>query len=73
MCKLATQLQGEALPISQPRPRYRARLITEDEKKYSVFEALRMARADKRLAGRREKRAKQKAEEQKSALKCSKK
>ena len=64
-CKLATQLKGDVLPIKQLIPKYKARAITEDEKKYSVFEALRIARADARLVGVREKRAKQKAEEEK--------
>ena len=64
-CKLAVQLKGPVLPIRQPRPKAQARAITEDEKKYSVFEAMRQARADKRLLGVREKRARQKAEEEK--------
>ena len=63
VCKLATQLKGEVLPIKQPVPKYKARAITDDEKKYSVFQAMRIVRSDKRLVGIREKRAKQKAEE----------
>lgn len=65
MCKLATQLKGNVMPIGQPRPRLEARAITDDEKKYSVFEAMRVARADAKLIGVREKRAKQKEEEAK--------
>ena len=53
------------MPIRQPVTRLDARAITEDEKKYSVFEAMRVARADARLIGIREKRAKQKEEEAK--------
>ena len=53
------------MPIRQPEARLDARAITEDEKKYSVFEAMRIARADARLIGIREKRAKQKEEEAK--------
>lgn len=65
-CKLAVQLKGEVLPIKQPKPRYKAREITAEEKKYSVFQAMRIARADARLVGIREKRARQKAEEERN-------
>lgn len=64
-CKLATQLKGEVMPVRQPIVRVDARAITDDERKYSVFEAMRVARADARLIGVREKRAKQKEEEAK--------
>ena len=57
------------MPIRQVRPVAQARAVTEDEKKYSVFEAMRQARADKRLLGVREKRARQKAEEEKTKKK----
>lgn len=68
-CKLATQLRGEVLPIvRKPRPQIKAREITEDERKFSVFQALRVARADAKLVGVREKRARQKAEEEKSQI-----
>ncbi len=63
--KLSAQLQGRVMPIRQPVTRLDARAVTEDEKKYSVFEAMRVARADARLIGIREKRAKQKEEEAK--------
>ncbi len=62
---MATQLKGSILPIKRQVMRLKARAITDDEKKYSVFSALRMARADAKLVGMREKRAKQKAEEEK--------
>lgn len=64
-CKLAVQLKGPVMPIRKPRPQAQARAITEDEKKYSVFQALRQARADKKMLGIREKRARMKAEEEK--------
>ena len=64
-CKLAVQLKWPVMPIKQSPPKAQARAITEDEKKYSVFEAMRRARADKRMLGIREKRARQKAEEEK--------
>ena len=57
------------MPIRQPTLRLRAREVTEDEKKYSVFEAMRVARADAKLIGVREKRAKQKEEEAKMKTK----
>ena len=60
---MATQLKGEILPFQQPAPKYKSRAITGDEKKYSVFEAMRVVRADAKLVGVREKRARQKAEE----------
>jgi len=62
---MATQMKGPILPIKPPVPQAKARVITEEERKYSVFEAMRQARADKRLVGVREKRARQKAEEEK--------
>ncbi len=64
-CKMATQLKGPVLPIKRQTMRIKARAITEDEKKYSVFSALRMARADAKLVGIREKKAKKKAEDEK--------
>ena len=71
-CKLAKQFEGPLLPIKQPQKLIAFRAITEDEKKYSVFEAMRKARADARLVGVREKRARQKAEEEKQAKKPGK-
>ena len=61
--KMATQLKGEVLPIRRPVSRVKARALTEAEKKYSVFGALRVARSDARLVGKREKAAKQKTED----------
>ena len=55
--------------IRQPRRVYEFRAISDDEKKYSVYEALRKARSDARLVGVREKRAKQKAEEERQQKK----
>ena len=68
-CKMAKQTRSTVMAIKQPRLVYEYRKITEDERKYSVFEALRKARADVRLQGVREKRAKQKAEEEKDKKK----
>ena len=62
---MAAQLKGELMPIRQQFVKEKARAVTEDEKKYSVFETMRVARADAKLVGVREKRAKQKEEEAK--------
>ncbi|BES96296.1 unnamed protein product [Nesidiocoris tenuis] len=60
--KLATQQPLPVMPIKQPVIKYKARVISDDEKKYSAFFALRKARADERLVGVRAKRAKEAAE-----------
>lgn len=62
---MATQLKGRVLPLKRQVKRLKARAVTDDEKKYSVFAAMRVVRADAKLIGVREKRAKQKAEEEK--------
>ena len=68
-CKLATQLQGDMFPITRkPKLSIKVREITDDERKYSVFQALRVARADAKLVGVREKRAKQKADDEKNQV-----
>ncbi len=66
---MAKQTRSTVMAIKQARLVYEYRKITEDERKYSVFEALRKARADIRLQGVREKRANQKAEEEKDKKK----
>ena len=60
---MATQLQGPVLPIVQTKRGEKARMVTDDEKKLSVFRTMRIARANARLIGIRAKRAKQAAEE----------
>merc|ERR1711976_984199 len=57
--KMATQLTGEVMPIVQLQKREKARKITDDEKKYSAFTAMRQARANARLFGIREKKARE--------------
>ncbi|CAH0558239.1 unnamed protein product [Brassicogethes aeneus] len=54
----ATQLEGAVLPIRQPAIRTKARVPTEDEKKFEAYVTLRQARADKMLHGIRAKRVK---------------
>lgn len=51
------------MPIKVKQPKEKARKITEEEKKFGAFSALRRARADKRLKGYREKKAKDAAEQ----------
>ena len=61
--KLATQVQGEIMPVRHQAPaKAKARLISEEEKKCSAFIILRKARADARLVGIRAKRVKDAAE-----------
>jgi len=62
--KMATQLTGPLMPVVSLPRKEKARAITDDERKYSAFVALRQARAHARLAGRRAKKAKE-AEEAK--------
>lgn len=61
--KLAGQLRGVIMPIKVKPAKEKARKITEEEKKYSAYNALRRARTDKRLRGYREKKAKDAAEQ----------
>ena len=59
----AVQLQGAVMPIQQSRLPIKARKITDEEKNTSVFRSMRIARANARLIGIREKRAREKAEQ----------
>ena len=69
---MATQFKGQLMPIKHESRRPAPRKIKEEEVKYSVFEALQKARADARLVGVREKRAKQREEEEKQLKKPGK-
>ena len=60
---MAKQLQGNVLPITPMTMPIKARQITDEERNASVFKTMRIERANKRLLGIREKRAKEKAEE----------
>ncbi|XP_046999426.1 60S ribosomal protein L13 [Schistocerca americana] len=60
--KVASQLKTTVMPIKQPSVKPKARTITEEDKKFSAFTALRKARADARLVGIRAKRLKDAAE-----------
>ncbi|KAB5558798.1 hypothetical protein PHYPO_G00021340 [Pangasianodon hypophthalmus] len=61
--KMATQLTGPVMPIKNVHKKEKARVITEEEKKFKAFASLRMARANARLFGIRAKRAKEAAEQ----------
>ncbi|EJW79930.1 60S ribosomal protein L13, partial [Wuchereria bancrofti] len=61
--KLAAQLRGVVLPVKQVIRREKARRITEEEKQFKVYCHLRRLRADKRLKGARDKKAREVAEE----------
>ena len=51
------------MPIQQSRLPIKARKITDEEKNTSVFKSMRIARANARLIGIREKRAREQAEQ----------
>lgn len=63
--KLATDM-SQVMPIKQSSIKAKARVVTEDEKKFKAYVFLRKTRADARLVGIRAKRAAQKAEDAKS-------
>ncbi|KNC85477.1 50S ribosomal protein L13e [Sphaeroforma arctica JP610] len=60
--KAASQLTGAIIPVTQQHKREKARAITEEEKNFNAFYTLRMARANAKYVGVREKRAIAKAE-----------
>lgn len=68
--KLAVQLKKtRVMPVTQRVTREKARPVNDIEAKFHAFQALRMARADARLIGQREKKAKQAAEDEKKPKK----
>ncbi len=67
---MAVQLKKQnVLPIKQRVAREKARPVNDGDTKFQAFQALRMARADARLIGQREKKAKQAAEDEKKPKK----
>jgi len=68
--KVAAQLKGPLMPVRQPSKKEKARVPTEEEKKFQAFQALRKARTDARLVGIRAKRAKEAAENPEDAAKA---
>merc|ERR1712179_139874 len=71
--KMATQLSGPVMAISQRVTKDKARAITDDEKRFDPYFCLRQARANKRLQGYREKKAREKAQEDIPSAKAAKK
>ncbi|CAF2663327.1 unnamed protein product [Rotaria sp. Silwood2] len=67
--KLAVQLKTRVMPTKKIVKREKARPINDSDTKFQAFQALRMARADARLVGQREKKAKQAAEDEKKPKK----
>ncbi|CAF1146992.1 unnamed protein product [Rotaria sp. Silwood1] len=67
--KLAVQHKKRIMPVKRQVQREKARPINDSDTKFQAFQALRMARADARLIGQREKKAKQAAEDEKKPKK----
>merc|ERR1711923_321142 len=63
--KMAKQLSGDLLPIEKTFKPEKARVPTEDEKKHQAFVALRQARTNAKLLGKREKKKREEAEKDK--------
>lgn len=71
--KLATQVKGEVMPIRHQGPaKAKARVISEEEKKFSAYITVRKARADARLVGIRAKRIKEATENSDDVTKVAK-
>ncbi|CAF0774817.1 unnamed protein product [Didymodactylos carnosus] len=64
-----TQIKTKVMPVKNRYIREKPRPIGDDDKKFKVFQSLRMARADAKLIGIREKKAKQAAEDEKKPKK----
>jgi large subunit ribosomal protein L13e len=60
----AVQLRTALFPVEQAAPAVEARAITAEEKNVNAYMKLRYARSAKRSLGKREKRAREKAEEE---------
>lgn len=71
--KLATQLKGPVLPIVNEKPTIEFRPITEKEKKFNAFLAVRQARLHARHVGIRAKKAKENAENEANPAAASEK
>ena len=65
--KVATQLTGPIMPIHNIVKKEKARVITEDDRKFQPYNVLRTARTTGRLAGIRAKRAKEAADDPEAA------
>jgi large subunit ribosomal protein L13e len=58
--------KSDVLPIKQVVQRFKARKITDEERKFGAHAMLRKVRADAAMWGIREKKAKEKAEAEKN-------
>ena len=68
--KMATQItKRRVMPVQKRVVREKARPVNDADTKFQAFQALRMARADAKLIGQREKKAKQAAEDEKKPKK----
>ncbi|GIY91901.1 60S ribosomal protein L13 [Caerostris extrusa] len=67
--KMATQLKGVIMPIKKSVRHEKARKPTEEEKKFKAYVTLRVARADAKYWGIRQKKAKEAAESLEAAPK----
>ena len=65
--KLAQQITTEVMPFTTIVKKEKARVITDDDRKFSPYCVLRTARTTGRLAGIRAKRAKEAAEDPEAA------
>jgi large subunit ribosomal protein L13e len=55
-------MRGTLLPVHQRVRREKARAVTEEERKMDLYRHVRRVRADKRMKGKREKKAKDAAD-----------
>ena len=60
--KMATQLMGTVMPVKNYCRKEKARKITDEDRKFNAYTALTQARANAKLFGQREKKAKDAAE-----------
>lgn len=63
--KVAAQLRGTILPVKNVVTYEEPRAITDAEKKVEIYRTLRRIRADAKYVGKREKKAREAAEENK--------
>ena len=62
---MATQIRGAPLPVRQGYKKEKAREPTEEEKRFKAWQTLKQARDRKRMFGLKQKRAAEKAEQEK--------
>ncbi|CAI9741875.1 ribosomal L13 [Octopus vulgaris] len=67
--KLATQLKGTLMPIVNRVKKDKPQVLTKDMRRFKAHHTIKIARKDKRLFGRRQKRAERLAAEEESKKK----